>query len=222
MEILTRQFGLLIAYLLPGFVALAGVAALVPAVAAWLRADQTTSLGAPLYALLAATAAGMVVSCFRWLLVDRAILFFGVAAPSFNAKALEEKPTAFNYLVENHYRFYQFYANTLVAVIWTYWIVRSFKLASMPRPGTDLGVAILCAVLFAGARDALSKYRARSVQLVGQTGFTLKGEAMTNGIDHHQGQGQGSKQPPAREKSDKPAAAPKPPTAHEQGKASKA
>src|SRR5712671_5880452 len=100
MEILTRQFGLLIAYLLPGFVALAGIAPLVPTVAGWLKADQTASFGAPLYALLAATAVGMVVSCFRWLIVDKIHVFFGVSAPTFNARALEERPAAFNYLVE--------------------------------------------------------------------------------------------------------------------------
>src|SRR6185312_6193985 len=109
--ILTKQFGLLIAYLLPGFVALAGIAPLVPTVAGWLKADQTASFGAPLYALLAATAAGMVVSCFRWLIVDQIHVLTGVTPPAFNARALAERPAAFNYLVEQHYRFYQFYAN---------------------------------------------------------------------------------------------------------------
>jgi hypothetical protein len=167
MDILNRQFGLIIAYLLPGFIALAGIASLVPTVAGWLHTDQTASFGAPVYAILAATAAGMIVSCFRWLLVDWIHALTGVPAPTFNAQALEERPTAFSYLVESHYRYYQFYANTLIAVLWTYSIHRWLRTDPLLNFGTDLAVLILCAVLFAGSRDALTKYRNRSSQLVG-------------------------------------------------------
>ena len=99
MDILNRQFGLVIAYILPGFVVLAGLAPLLPVVGDWLRADQTASVGAPLYALLAATAAGMVVSCFRWLLIDRIHSITGLGGPAFNARALEERPAAVTTLV---------------------------------------------------------------------------------------------------------------------------
>jgi len=90
-----------------------------------------------------------------------------VPAPAFNAQALEEHPSAFGYLVESHYRYYQFYANTLVAVVWTYSIHRWLRTDAILGFGTDLAVLILCAVLFAGSRDALTKYRNRSSQLVG-------------------------------------------------------
>src|SRR5260221_136394 len=110
MDILNRQFGLVIAYLLPGFVVLAGIAPFSTTVTQWLRADQTANLGAPLYALLAATVAGMVASCFRWLLVDQIHSLTGLGGPAFNARALEERPAAFTLLVESHYRYYQFYS----------------------------------------------------------------------------------------------------------------
>src|SRR5712691_7153785 len=100
MDFLNRHFGLVIAYLLPGFVALAGFAPLVPMVGGWLDAgNQTASLGAPLYALLAATAAGMVVSCFRWLVIDRIHAVTGLGGPAFNARALEERPAAVLFLL---------------------------------------------------------------------------------------------------------------------------
>lgn len=108
----TKQFGLIIAFLLPGFMALAGLAPVVPAVGGWLDVNQTCGFAAPVYALLAATGAGMIVSCFRWFLLDPALSLTGVAAPSFNARALNESPTAFNYVVESHYRYYQFYSRT--------------------------------------------------------------------------------------------------------------
>jgi hypothetical protein len=194
MDILNRQFGLIIAYLLPGFVALAGIAPLSPIVAEWLHPDQTGSFAAPVYVLLAATALGMVASCFRWLLVDRIHAMTGVVSPLFNARAIEESPGAFNCLIENHYRYYQFYANTLIAVVWAYAVRRSLTPSLFLRLPTDLGVVILCVVLFAGSRDALVKYRSRSSQLNGQVALTgLEGEAMTNGIDHNQGNGDSSK-----------------------------
>src|SRR5689334_4696702 len=123
-EIPGRHFGLIIAYVLPGFVALAGIAPLAPVVAGWLTAAQAASLDAPLYTLMAATAAGMVVSCFRWLIVDQIHALTGLGAPVFNARALEERPAAFTFLVESHYRYYQFYANTLVAAAFAYSIHR--------------------------------------------------------------------------------------------------
>lgn len=166
MDTLSRQFGLIIAYLLPGFIALAGIAPLVPSVAEWLHADQTASFGAPVYAVLAATAAGMIVSCFRWIIVDTIHAMTGVPGPTFNARALEQNPAAFHYVVESHYRYYQFYSNTLIAVIWAYVVHRWLRTSSLFGFGTDLGVLILCAVLFAGSRDALTKYRNRTRQLV--------------------------------------------------------
>src|SRR5258706_5476692 len=102
MESLNKQFGLVIAYLLPGFIALGSIAPFSSTVAQWLRADQTVSLGAPLYALLAATATGMVVSCFRWILVDHIHVLTGLSGPAFNARALEERPAAVSFLVENY------------------------------------------------------------------------------------------------------------------------
>ncbi len=198
MDILNRQFGLVIAYLLPGFVVLAGLAPLVPVVAGWLQADQTASFGAPLYALLAATAAGMVVSCFRWLIVDQIHSFTGLGGPAFNARALEERPAAFTLLIESHYRYYQFYSNTLVAVAGTYSMHRWLGTSPHLRFNTDLGVLVLCAVLFAGSRDALAKYRGRSRQLIGNVyPLPSNGEAMTNGIDHSEG-GSNSQKPPVK------------------------
>jgi hypothetical protein len=191
MDTLSRPFGLIIAYILPGFIALAGVAPLSTLVAGWLSAgQQATSVSAPLYTLLAATASGMVVSCFRWLLIDQAHTLTGLGGPAFNARALEERPEAFSLLVESHYRYYQFYANTLVAVAWTYTVHRWRGTSPLLGFGTDLLVLILCGVLFAGSRDTLAKYRARSRLLVGPlvpTHSHFEGVPMTNGIDHNEG-----------------------------------
>src|SRR5258707_5032241 len=89
-----KQFGLLVAYVLPGFVALAGLAPIVPGVAQWLRpaigtpSSADLGLGAPLYAVLAATAVGLTLSCFRWLLLDRVHHWTGVRRPAWDDRRL--------------------------------------------------------------------------------------------------------------------------------------
>jgi len=182
MDSSSKQFGLMVAYLLPGFIVLAGIAPFAPLVAAWLQTlnQAQASLGAPVYAVLAATTIGMIVSCFRWLIIDHIHHWTGVNPPAWDDSRLEERIDAFNYLVDNHYRYYQFSANTLIAVITAYvanritWTSRLFGL------GTDIAFLILCMTLFAGSRDALSKYYGRTIQVVGL--ISEKGSStMTNG-----------------------------------------
>lgn len=211
-ETTSRHFGLIIAYLLPGFVALAGIAPLAPVVAGWLIAAQTASLGTPLYTVLAATAAGMVVSCFRWLIVDQIHALTGLGAPAFNARALEQRPAAFAYLVESHYRYYQHYANLLIAVVWAYSIHRGLGTSPILGIGTDISVFVLCAALFAGSRDALLKYRNRSRRLIGETILPqTDGALMTNGIDHGHGGASKPQQPKPESKPEQTPAAPNKP-----------
>jgi hypothetical protein len=187
MEISNRQFGLIVAYLLPGFIGLAGVAPLVPAVALWLQpvSHGEVGVGPPLYALIAAGTVGMILSCCRFLLIDTIHGLTGISAPVWNDARLDERLEAFDYLVENHYRYYQFYANTIIAVLWAYPIHRFMRTSPLLGLGTDLGVLILCAVLFAGSRDALAKYYTRTSRLIGQVA-EKDSDVMTNGNHHAQ------------------------------------
>jgi len=199
MDTSSRQFGLLVAYLLPGFIALAGIARLVPAVARWLQPtiDQGGSgIGPPVYAVLGATAVGMVLSCIRWVVVDHIHQWTGVTAPDWDVDRLEARLDAFNQLVEYHYRYYQFYSNTLVALLWTYVVNRWEGIPSSLTAASDVGVVILCAVLFAGSRDTLRKYYTRTERLIGPVAEkdTL-GDVMTNGCHHDQPVGRAPKKP---------------------------
>lgn len=194
MEITARQFGLLIAYLLPGFVGLAGVAPLAPTVAAWLQADRlaTAGVGPSVYAIVAATTAGLIISCFRWLLIDTLLHCTGLPRPIWKDQRLDELLEAFDYLVENHYRYYQFYANTLMAILWSYSVHRTIHSSPLLGSGTDLGATVLCAVMLAGARDALAKYYQRTSRLIGYV--AEKGSRdipMTNGNHHEEMSGGG-------------------------------
>jgi hypothetical protein len=169
-EISSRQFGLIVAFLIPGFIGLAGVAPLMPVVGEWLRPANLGDfgIGPTVYAIMAATAVGMIVSCTRWLVIDHILQWTGVVQPAWDLSRLEQHLGAFDYILDNHYRYYQFYANTLVAILWAYSVNRILQTSPLLGFGTDLGVAVLCVVLFMGSRDALSKYYVRSGQLLGE------------------------------------------------------
>src|ERR1700689_5313253 len=94
-------FGLIVAYLLPGFIALAAIVPLAPTVAGWLQPvpQAEASLGPPIYTLLAAITMGMIVSVFRWLLIDHIHQWTGLTAPMWDDSRLEDRLAAFNYLV---------------------------------------------------------------------------------------------------------------------------
>lgn len=165
----TRSFGLVVAYIVPGFVGLAGLTPIFPVVGTWLQPIDQSDLGfgPPIYALLGATAVGLIVSCFRWILLDQLHHWTGVRRPELNDGQLTESLAGFDYLVQSHFRYYEFCGNTLIAGLWAYGVHR--VASTLPSLGlsTDAGMAILVLVLFSASRDALKKYFKRTAALVG-------------------------------------------------------
>lgn len=164
----SRWFGLIVAYLVPGFIGLAGVSPFLPEVGEWLQPVSwgDWGIGPTIYALLAATGVGMIVSCFRWAIVDQVMPWVGVPRANYDFRQLEARVNALDYLAKNHYIYYQNHANMLVASIWAYLVHRIFQTSPLLGFGTDLAMLVMSAVLFAGARDALRRYRKRSQQLL--------------------------------------------------------
>jgi hypothetical protein len=185
-----RNFGLLIAYLIPGFTALWGLGHVSEPVRAWLQGAGSggPSVGSALYVVLASIGCGMTASLFRWLLVDTLHHRTGVVKPVLDESNLTEKLAAFDYLVENHYRYYQFYGNSAVAMVvaYTAWRVGAGADSGLPA-GQVLCLALLTGVFLLGSRDALLKYYARSVSLLG---------AVSKESSHDE------RQPPAQESAD--------------------
>lgn len=170
-EVTSRNFGILIAYLLPGFVVLLGLAPLSPTVEAWLQGTQTNAptLGGFLYVTAGSMAAGMIASGFRWIVVDTIHHACGLRRPEFDDARLAEKLPAIQMLIEIHYRYYQFYANMLVALVFLHAAWRAGGARSQVD-GFDIDVALVVIdlVLFAASRDALRKYYRRSSRVLGE------------------------------------------------------
>ncbi len=166
---LNRNFGLLIAFVLPGFVFILGHQYLDdPGVLEWpVREDKLDQFGSLLLVLLASTAVGIVLSAIRWLVLDNLHHVTGIPAPLLDFHKLEQKQASFMLVVENNYRYYLFYGNTLIALLLLGW-----SAVTSPESLSLAGVirwSALCAVLYFASRDSLQRYYMRSRLIMGET-----------------------------------------------------
>lgn len=168
-QVTDRNFGFLIAYLLPGFVGLATISNYSAIIQAWLgnSTAQSPTVGGFLYVTLGSVALGLTISAIRWLILDSLHHRTGIHEPQWNFAALQANLPAFDAAVQNHYRYYQFYGNMLVALLLGIAAHRSFG-AALAVDASVLVIAfpLIVIVLFAASRDALRKYYARSSALL--------------------------------------------------------
>lgn len=166
-----RNFGLTIAYILPGFVTLWSASYFSDSLGQWLATapQSAPSIGSFLYGLLGSLAAGLIVSAVRWATIDTLNHWTGLPRPKFDYTELQENLQAFDNAVEYHYRYYQFYSNMAVALAGA----AAARWSALPADGIHvrriLAFCLLEAVLLAGARDALGKYYERLTDVLGTT-----------------------------------------------------
>lgn len=160
-----NNFGLVIAYVLPGFTALQGFPLLAPTSTAWgTGGDPNPPLTAFFSGTVMALAAGLTVSAVRWLIVDRVHQWTGLRLPVRDFSRLDKSVAALEYLDLVHYRYYKFYANMVVALVWVY-ATRDYRLGWESWPYFPLVM-----LFFFASRDALAKFYARSGQLLEPAG----------------------------------------------------
>lgn len=163
-----RNFGLLIAYLLPGFTALWGISYFSETVNGWLMgttADGPT-IGGFLYVTLASVAAGMTVSTVRWAVIDSLHHATGINRPNWDFAKLQHHFDTYDRLEQNHYRYYQWYGGMLISLMF----VESCRVIALGLTAlrfADVGILLLATIFFAGSRDAIRKYHFRVEQLIG-------------------------------------------------------
>ncbi len=162
------HFGLLIAYILPGFVLLWGLSFHSPTIAGWLgTAGQTPPVSGFLYVMLASVGGGLLASTLRWLVVDRVHYRTGIPQRSWDYSVLPQTVAALEFLVANQYRYYQFYGNTFVAVLLASgaYVAASGKLS---LSAAAIVVLVEC-VLWAGSRDTLRNYHNRAAAFLAKS-----------------------------------------------------
>ncbi|MBU2645361.1 hypothetical protein KKI24_11700 [bacterium] len=171
-DISDKNFGLIIASILPGFILLYGLSFSIPQISTWLLSntpENTPKIAGFLYTSLASLALGMTTSAFRWLLIDHVMHLIGVKSPNIDFSKLSDrdKYSAFLGLVENHYRYYQYYSNTLVSILISsisYIIVKQ----ELPQYYFVVLVIAILITLFFASRDALRKYYNRTKAILNE------------------------------------------------------
>jgi hypothetical protein len=157
-----NNFGLLIAYIIPGFTALKGLPYLADSRGSWgaITGDSTATVADFLFGTIEAVTAGLTVSTVRWLVLDSLHHRTGIKAPAWDFALLERNVAAFELLVHIHYRYYKSYANMVIALLWSY-ASQGYSLGWRGVP-----YLLLAGLFFLGSRDCLAKYYGRAGRLL--------------------------------------------------------
>ena len=183
----TSNFGLLIAYLLPGFTCLWGLSYVSDTVRSWLGTNPTDAptVGGFLCVTLASVAAGLTVSTLRWLVIDTIHHWTGVPRASWDFSRLQQNVAAYDVIIEYKYRYYQFYANTLIALVVVCVSRRvSFGFWSTAIGWLDLGFLLLGVIFFLASRDTYRKYLSRGDMLLGRGAPPQRGAQKDTGREY--------------------------------------
>jgi hypothetical protein len=168
-EVSEKNFGVVVAYIVPGLVALWGVSFFSDTVKLWLTSADGTqpTVAGFLYVTLGSLAAGLTLGAVRSMTIDPLHHWTGVEAPDLDFSDFQAKFWAFNQLVESQYRYYQFYAHMSLAI--PGFVAAHFLAHGAP---SDLEYLAPClaleVVLLAVSRGTLKTYYARVSHLLGK------------------------------------------------------
>lgn len=161
----TSNFGILIAFVLPGSLMLWGVEPYSLTLQSWLGqpADKALTVAGFLFVTVVSIWLGMLASTVRWLVIDFILHKWFVRKPTWNFRRLRDSVAAFERLIEIHYRFYQWAANSVVALTvcaLLRWYAAGFNFSQLVM------LVVMNLILFLGARDSLEKYYQRGEALL--------------------------------------------------------
>ncbi len=166
----SKNFGLVIAFLVPGFIGLWALSYFDPTAAKWLgtAAEKETTVGGFLFVVVASLGIGVFLSGARYFVFDKFLLKDLGGRPDVEDANRKEAEASYQSLKADYYQFYQFYANTAVALVLAFgawWVTKK-------PPAGDvvlLGVvtAVVEVILYLSARDSLTKYHRHTIRLLG-------------------------------------------------------
>jgi len=160
-DVNSNNFGLVIAYLVPGYVVLIGLGRVSAVIGHWLATspDASTTISGFMFGTLAAVGAGLIVNAIRWHVVDPLHYASGVPRKIWDYPTLPHQVSTFQYLVDKQFRYYECYANMMVAISLSsaIWFATS---ASVDLVLVALFIAIQL-VLWSASRRTLLNYHSR-------------------------------------------------------------
>jgi hypothetical protein len=171
-EITDKNFGLIIAFLLPGFL-LVWLLSLSDFGNAevWLKSFGDPSVSGFPYVTLASLALGLIISAVRWAVIDQILrchyfLRHQKHLPKIDFSKLSDpnKFAVFQGANENHYRYYQYYSNTLVGIVVGFSIYQ-FRSTKWAPALIWVIFGVLIVVLFLASKDCLFKYHERASEI---------------------------------------------------------
>jgi hypothetical protein len=181
-DISTSNFGLLIAYALPGYIVVWGIGSVLQpeGICTGPGCSSVASLVGFMTTTVAAVAAGMAVSAVRYVLIDSIHSALGLRRPPADGTALQHNHAAVTTSIEQHYRYYQFHANMLIAGAIAY-AAHLYTLYTFPGL-LELLLVGLAGTFWLAARDNLSKYYHDIATI--RSPYTNGVHAMSNGKHH--------------------------------------
>ena len=159
-----QTFGLIIAYVFPGLIGLYALGLHVPLIQSWFGHVAVSADGAGfrsptvvefLLLLIVSAGVGVILSVVRWAIFEEALKgLFPKTATAPRKQHDDSSEQALQGIIMQLYRYYQFCANTSVAVTCFYfaWLARSgFSPAAI---GSSIAVLLLVALLGWSARES--------------------------------------------------------------------
>ena len=170
-DVTSTSFGYVIAFLLPGLVGLYGLGCWSETIHGLLQPafSATATVGPSLILLLGALAIGLCIGALRCFLFEKACCRkHQFPEDMFKQLCKENRLTSFRAVVDEHYRYHQFYGGCFVALIVLYvgWIWRSYSVLDSEVVLLTIGFISLEVLLFVTAVDAYKKYIDRGKTIV--------------------------------------------------------
>ncbi|MGB8128326.1 MAG: hypothetical protein WCG81_00880 [Candidatus Angelobacter sp.] len=171
-ELTSTSFGYIIAFLLPGLLGLYALALWFTGINTLLEPalSPQTTIGPSLFLLFCALTLGLLLSAMRHFIFERWLCESHKFAPNvFRELRKNENLVAFTAVVEQHYRYHQFYGGCAVAMfilfprwMWNHWS----ELGCLKGWATIALFALFQAMIIETARDSFVKYVNRANEIV--------------------------------------------------------
>ncbi len=159
MDLSLNNTTIIIAFLLPGVIAMWGVSSFSKTVRTWLATAPATgtSLGGAILFLVMSITAGLVADSLRSHTIDVVHFHTGIEQPTLSFEDFDQvKLDMFQAIMDNHFRYHQFYGNVFLCILFAY-IAQQFTRRSWPWPPScrEFGTLVLLVVTWLGSRGDL-------------------------------------------------------------------